>query len=295
MTPSSAASPQLTSLWKLGGLSPWRLLVRVLRGVVDDELFFRASGLAFDFVVALFPLIVFLLAVFGMVALRGSQFLTGLLDSVSGLLPPETAGLFDRMVGELANHSGGGKLTFGIVAGVWFASSGTSALITTLNAIFRVREARSWLKTRMIALALTLAMAVLLLSALLMVFAGGQFVDWLAARFSWSAFLVDAWKALRWPAAVVFVMISFSLVYYCGPNLENYRRRWFSPGLVFGVLLWLASSAGLRVYLHFFNTYTATYGSLGAVMILLLWIYVSGFAFLVGGEINAAIERAALN
>jgi membrane protein len=290
---SRAARPPLDSLWKFGGLSPLRLFFHVLRGLFDDDLFSRSSGLAFDFIVALFPLMVFLLAVFGLFASRGSQFLTTLLINISDLLPPETTVLFDRIVDELANHSGGGKLTFGIIAGLWFASSGVSAMITTLNAIFRVPEARSWLRVRTTALGLTLVMAFLLLSALLMVFAGGHAVDWLAAQFSWSAFLMSAWKALRWPAAAVFVMISFSLVYYCGPNLENHRRHWITPGSLFGMLLWLASSVGLRVYLHFFNTYTTTYGSLGAVMILLLWVYISGLTFLIGGEINAEIERAA--
>jgi membrane protein len=287
-----STGPQLESLWKFGGLSPLRLLFHVLRGLFDDDLFSRASGLAFDFIVALFPLIVFMLAVFGLFASRGSQFLTALLVNISDLLPPETTVLFNRIVDELANHSGGGKLTFGIVAGVWFASTGVSTMISTLNAVFRVPEARSWLRVRTTALALTLVMAVLLLSALLMVFAGNHAVDWLAAQFSWSSFLISAWKALRWPAAAFFIMISFSLVYYCGPNLENHRKHWITPGSLFGMLLWLASSVGLRIYLHFFNTYTTTYGSLGAVMILLLWLYVSGLTFLIGGEINAEIERA---
>ena len=289
----TAARPRLNSLWKLGGLTPSRLLLNVLRAIVHDDLFSRASGLAFDFILALFPLMVFLLSVFGSFASHGSEFLMSLLGNIAGLLPPETSALFDRIVDELANHSGGGKITFGIIAGLWFASNGMSSMISTLNAVFRVPEVRSWLKVRATALGLTLVMAVLFLSALLMVFAGGHVVDWMAAQFSWSAFLMVAWKALRWPAGAAFVMISFSLVYYCGPNLENHRKHWITPGSLFGMLLWLASSACLRVYLHFFNTYTTTYGSLGAVMILLLWLYVTGLAFLIGGEIDAEIERAA--
>src|SRR5579863_930424 len=133
---SPAAGPELDVLWRFGGLSPIRLLFHVLRGLFDDDLFSRASGLAFDFIVALFPLMVFMLAVFGLFASRGSQFLTVLLVNISDLLPPETTVLFDRIVDELANHSGGGKLTFGIVAGIWFASSGVSTMISTLNAVF---------------------------------------------------------------------------------------------------------------------------------------------------------------
>jgi membrane protein len=289
-------SPQrLPSLWKLGGLTPSRLAYRVLRAIAQDDLFARASGLAFDFVLAIFPLMVFMLALFGLFASRGSQFLATLLSNFADLLPFEAAQLFDRVMDELASRSGGGKLTLGIVVGLWFASGGMSAMISTLNGVYRVREARSWFRVRATALGLTLVIAILLLSALLMVFVGNHFVDWMAAEFSWSSFLVTVWKDFRWPASAVFVMISFSLVYYCGPNLEQHRLHWITPGSLFGMLLWLASSVGLRVYLHFFNTYSATYGSLGAVMILLVWLYVTGLAFLIGGEINAEIERAAEN
>ncbi len=293
-TSSPVPSPPFDSLWKLGGLTPFRLTYRVLRAIAQDELFARASGLAFDFVLALFPLMVFMLALFGLFESHGSQLLSSMLSYFADFLPSAASQLFNGIVDELAKNSDGGKITFGIVAGLWFASGGMSSMISTLNAVFRVREARSWFKVRAIALALTLAIAILLLSALLLVFVGNQVVDWLAAEFSWSSFLAVAWKDFRWPAAAFFVMISFSLVYYAGPNLAQHRRHWVTPGSLFGMLLWLASSVGLRIYLHFFNTYSATYGSLGAVMILLVWLYVGGLAFLIGGEINAEIERAAV-
>ncbi len=290
---SQIPRPRLGSLWKLGGLTPLRLALNVLRAIVHDELFSRASGLAFDFILALFPLLVFMLALFGLFASHGSALLDSLLSYFTDFLPPAASQLVDGIVDELAGHSGGGKITFGIVVGLWFASGGMSSMISTLNGVFRVREARSWVRVRATALGLTFVMTVLLLSALLVVLVGGRFVDWLAREFSWSSFLAVVWKALQWPAAALFVMISFSLVYYCGPNLENHRKHWITPGSLFGMLLWLASSAGLRVYLHFFNTYSTTYGSLGAAMILLVWLYVSGLSFLIGGEINAEIERAA--
>ena len=101
-------------------------------------------------------------------------------------------------------------------------------------------------------------------------------------------------KDLQWPAAILFTVAQYSLIYYLGPNLKERRWHWITPGSAFGVLLWMAASAGFRVYLHYFDSYTATYGSLGALTIVLVWLYVTGFAFLVGGEVNAAIERAAM-
>jgi len=289
---SPEANPRSDSLWKLGGLTLPTLLRRVFLALFHDDLFSRASGLAFDFILALFPLMVFLLALFGLFASHGSALLASLLSYFTDFLPPAASSLVDSVVDELARHSGGGKITFGIVAGLWFASGGMSSMISTLNAVFRVREARSWLRVRATALGLTLILSILLLSALLVVLIGGRSVDWLAQEFSWSSFLAVIWKALQWPAAALFVMIAFSLVYYVGPNLEIGRRHWITPGSLCGVLLWLASSAGLRIYLRFFNTYGTTYGSLGAAMILLVWLYVSGLSFLIGGEINAEIERA---
>ena len=102
-----------------------------------------------------------------------------------------------------------------------------------------------------------------------------------------------AWKGLALLAALFFIVFSFSLIYYYGPDLEEQHWYWITPGSLIGVALWLAASFGLRIYLHFFNSYSKTYGSLGAVIILLLWFYLTGFAFLVGGEVNAVIENAA--
>jgi membrane protein len=286
------AAPRLDSLWKLGGLHPLSLLYKVFRAIAQDDLLSRASGLAFDLVLALFPLMVFMLALFGLFTAGDSQLQSGLLSYFAALLPSSAFALFNGVMNELAANSGGGKLTFGIVVGLWFASGGTSSMISTLNSVYRVREARSWIKVRAIAVALTLAIAFLLFSALLLVLVGNRVVDWLATELSMSSFLAVAWKDFRWPAAALFVMISFSLVYYCGPNLARHRRRWITPGSLAGMLLWLVSTVGLRIYLHFFNTYSATYGSLGAVMILLVWLYITGLAFLIGGEINAEIERA---
>jgi membrane protein len=98
---------------------------------------------------------------------------------------------------------------------------------------------------------------------------------------------------VQWIAVLFFLSLAFSLIYYFGPDLKEQHWYWITPGSVLGVLLWLAASWAFRAYLHFFNTYSRTYGSLGAVMILLMWLYVTGLAFLIGGEINADIEHAA--
>lgn len=288
----SAKRQHFEAIWKLGGLTTWQLARKVAHGIDEDDLLGHASGLAFNFLLALFPLMLFLLALFGLFTSRTSQLQNGLLAYFGHLLPPSAFQLLKATINELAISTGSGKLTLSIAIALWFASGGVSSMISTLNAVYRVRETRSWIKARAIALGLTLAISVLLLSALVMVLAGGHLVDWVGAKIDLSLTILVFLKALQWPVALVFVIVSFSVIYSFGPDLRQQYWHWITPGSVFGVFLWLAASAGFRGYLHFFNTFGATYGSLGAVMILLVWLYVTGLAFLIGGAINAESERA---
>ena len=295
MAPSgSSTGKQLGSIWKPGGLTFWQLVRRVVHGINDDDLFGRASELAYNFLLALFPLLLFILTLFGLFA-RGSELQRSLLSYFADFLPPPAFQLLKAIMSEMAANATSGKLTFGIVLTLWFASGGTSSMISTLDAVYHVRESRSWFRRRIIALALTIAILTLLIASLFLVLVGGHFSDWIAIKFHLMSIVVIVWEGLQWVALVLFLTLAFSLIYYFGPSLEQRRWHWMTPGSIFGSFLWLAASAGLRVYLHFFNTYTATYGSLGAMMILLIWLYVTGLAFLIGGEINVQIERAAMS
>jgi membrane protein len=287
------ARTQAKSTWKLDGLSVWQLVRNVVRDIAANNFFGRASELAFDFLFSLFPLLLFMLTLIGLFTSRRSDLQGALLAYFADFLPPAAFALLNRTASELAANASGGKLTFGIVLALWFASGGVASMISALNLAYGVREARSWIKVRAVALFLTLLIAALLLAALFLVLVSGDVVDWLGAELSVTPEAVTLWKYLQWPAAVVFVILSYALIYYFGPDLKDRRWHWITPGSAFGALLWLAASLGLRTYLRFFNNYSATYGSLGAVMILLLWLYVSGLSFLIGGEINAEIEHAA--
>jgi membrane protein len=294
MTVSSRSRRQkLKTIWKLGGLTPWELSKRVLRSSLENDLFGRASGLAFDFLLALFPLFVFLLALFGLFASRSIQLRTGLLSYFADFLPPLAFQLLRSTMEELAATATGGKLTAGIIFSLWFASGGVASLISALNAAYRTREARSWLKVRAIALGLTLVISVLIFSALCIVLVSGRLVDWAGSELHIAVATVAVWKALQWPIAALFVTFSHALIYSSGAYERMRRWYWITPGSVFAALLWLAVSGGFRLYLHYFNQYTAIYGSLGALVILVVWLYATGLAFLIGGEINANIERAA--
>ena len=291
--PKASTAIQSESSWKLGGLSPRQLFRSVIKEISANNLFGRAAELAYYFLFALFPLILVLMTVFGLFESQRVELQNNLLSYFADFLPPTAFRLLKTVAMESATNASGGKLTFGIVSALWCGSGGVCSMISALNSAYHVRESRSWLKVRSIALGLTLLISMLLLAALFFVLVGSYFVGWFGTEYRLHPIVVFVWKAIQWPAAILFVTMSCSAIYYCGPDLKNRHWRWMTPGSAFGAFVWIVASLGFRTYLHFVNNYSATYGSLGAVMILLLWLYVSGLAYLLGGTINARIQLAA--
>lgn len=284
---------QVSTIWNLGGLTLRQLGKRVIAGINEDNLTGRAAELAFNSVLALFPMFIFLLSLLGLFASRGTMLRTNLLSYFSQVLPPAAFQLISHTLNEVMNNASNGKVTFGIVLTVWFASGGMNSMVSALNGAYQLKERRSWFKVRAVSFALTIAISLLIILALVAVLSGGHLANVIADRYGLGQVAVLGWRVAQTVVAIAFVTLSFSLIYYFAPDLEEQHWYWITPGSIFGVLLWIAASFGFRGYLHFFNTYSKTYGSLGAVMILLMWLYVTGFSFLVGGEINAQIERAA--
>jgi len=162
----------------------------------------------------------------------------------------------------------------------------------SLNIAYDVKEDRPVWKQRAVAVGLTLALAILVLAALALTLFGNVAADWLGAHIGLGNALVIAWKIVQWPVVLGFMFLAFAVTYYFAPNLEEPEWHWITPGSALGLVFWLVASFGFKLYLHFFNSYSKTYGSVGAVIILLLWLYITGFAILVGGEVNSAIGRA---
>jgi len=272
----------------------WRELARrVWGGINQNDLIDRAYELAYTFLLAVFPMLLFLLALLGVLASAGGKLRNDLFTYIQLALPPSAYDLLVRTLDEVRQNSSGGKLTFGLVFALLSGSSGVTQLMSTLNAAYQVREGRSWLRVHLTSLGLTVAMSILTIAALYFVLAGGQLVTSLAEAIGLSNAAFIAVKVLQWVLALGFMVFAFATIYYFAPDVEEQHWYWITPGSVVGVALWAAASACLRGYLHFFNSYSKTYGSLGAVIILMLWFYITGLAFLVGGEINATIEHAA--
>lgn len=281
---------QMPSLWKFGGLTPLRLITLAKRKLGEDELSTRSASLSYYFLLALFPLFLFLVSVIGVFAGRGSQLQESIVLALGRLAPGSASDVVRNVVHQTFRSSSGIKLAAGILGALWAASGGMSAVVVSLNKIYRVNETRAWWKQKATIVGLTGALAALMIVALVLALYGGKIGQTIFVHVGAGDAFRIAWKVLQWPVSFAAMFLSFSLVYYFAPNIEERKWYWVTPGSVSGVGLWLLASLGFRLYLHFFNSYSATYGSLGAVVILMLWLYITGLAILVGGEVNWVIE-----
>ena len=284
----------MTSLWTRGGLT-WRELgVRLWRQIWEDEVLGRCAELAYFFLFSIFPLLLFLTTLLGYLAQTSAELRWNLFVHIARISPsPEVTSLLHDTLDEITRGTGGAKLSVSLVVAVWIASNGMIAAGRTLNTACGLRETRRWWRRRIIAILLTLVFAALIICALGLMFYGGAIAAALSARLGAAGpFLSLAWRLFQWPLILVFALISFEMVYNYAPNLgDSPSRQWGTPGAVTGVALWLVASFGLRLYLGWFHSFSTTYGSLGVVILLLVWFYLTGFAILMGGEVNSEIGK----
>ncbi|MDP3541573.1 MAG: YihY/virulence factor BrkB family protein [Elusimicrobiota bacterium] len=281
--------PALRAAWRLGGLTPWALARRVWLQIGRDEVLDRAAGLSFYFMLALFPLLLFLTSLFGL--LSAPALMEDLLGYADRVLPGDAASLLRRTFREIAAGADGSFASVGLAASLWAASSGMLSMIAALNRAFSIPDRRSWLKRRLIALGLTIGYSLLALLALFLVAFGGKFGESVAVRAGFGDLFRSGWSVFRWTAGPLAALGGVGLIYRLAPPGRR-GRPLPTPGAVFAVLSWLAASQGLSAYVGGSERYNVVYGSIGAVVILLVWLYLSAVTLLVGAEIDAEIERA---
>ena len=262
---------------------------RTFRESLDDDVLGLAAQLAYYFFLALFPAILFLLA------LASFFSLTSLTDDLAGVLGPfvsrEVLDLLQDQMRRLANAESGGLLTFGVLGAMWSSSAALVSIVGALNRAYDVDEARPWWKVRLVAIGLTVALAIFVIAALSLVLGGPSAARYLGDVLGWGDLFKWTWLVLQWPLALALVSTAIGLVYYFGPDAEQ-DWVWVTPGALFATLLWLLASLGFKVYITNFTDYNASYGAVGGVIVLMLWFYVSGLAVLAGAELNAEIEHA---
>ena len=290
---TSSPASERRSAWQLSNLS-WRALgKRVWLEIYEGSMLTHAAALSFYFLLALFPLMLFLITILGFFAESGTELRSQLLVTLSKVVPYSASTLIYTTVDEIGQNADGSKLSFGILTALWVASSGMGAISEALNAMYGVRESRPWWKVRLASVGLTVALAVLILSALLLILYGGEIGEAITNYFNQTKDFETFWIIAQVPLVLVFVLLTFAMIYYFAPNLYEQKWYWITPGSIIGILLWLFVSFLFRIYLRYFDTYSATYGALGAVIVLMLWFYLTGVAILIGGKINAEIEGAA--
>jgi membrane protein len=284
----------MTSLWTRAGLT-WRQLGwRLWRQIYEDELLGRCAELAYFFLFSVFPLLLFLTTLLGYLAEANPAIRWDIFRYLARVSPSgEVTDLLNKTLTEIRTARTGTKLYLSLAAAIWVASNGMLAVSRTLNTACGLKETRPWWRRRIMAILLTLTFAVLAVAALGMIFYGREIGEAMADRVGVGIIFSALWHVyLRWLLILLFAVLSFEIVYNYAPNLgQAQERSWGSPGAVTGVGLWLLASFGLRLYLVYFHSYTRAYGSLGAVIVMLVWFYLTAFAILMGGEVNSEIYR----
>jgi membrane protein len=281
---------QLKEAWTLGGLGVTELARRVLHEIQRDDCLGRAAQLAYYLLFALFPFLLFLITLLGYLPV--ANLLDQLMALLAQVLPRDALALVQDNVRELVTGQRGGLLSFGILAALWTSSSAVTAIMDSLNRAYNVEEGRPFWKVRGLAILLTIGLSLLIIVSLVLLTFGPQIGGWIADYLGLGAVFQVAWNILRWPVIVFFLIVALALIYYLAPDVEQ-DWKWITPGAVFAVVAWIVASLGFAFYVNNFGSYNKTYGSLGTVIVLLTWMYVTGLLILVGGEINSEIEHAA--
>ena len=248
-----------------------------------------AAQLAYYFFLALFPAILFLLAIASFFPL--SNVTDDIARSLGPFVSPQVLELIQDQMRRLANNDSGGLLTFGVVGALWSSSAAIVSIIGALNRAYDIEEGRPWWKVRLVAIGLTFGAALFVLGALSLVLVGPTLADALGRATGWGAPFEWTWLVLQWPLVFALAAAGIGLVYYFGPDADQ-DWSWITPGAAAATVLWLVVSLLFKLYIANFTDYNAAYGTVGGVIVLLLWFYVSGLAILAGAELNAEIEHA---
>lgn len=270
-------------------ISITELLRRTFKECLDDDCLGLAAQLSYYFFLALFPALLFLLAIASFFPLHT------LTDDVAGLLGPfvsaEVLQLIQEQMQRLASAENGELVTAGVVGALWSSSAAIVSIVSALNKAYDLTEGRPWWKVRLVAITLTLGFSLFILAAFTLVLSGPSVARYLGEAAGLGTAFATGWLFLQWPLAFALVAFAIGLLYYFGPDADQ-DWVWISPGAIAATILWLIVSVAFKLYVANFTDYNASYGALGGVILLLLWFYLSGLAILFGAELNSEIDHA---
>lgn len=264
------------------------LLKNAVRAFSADDMMTYAAALAFSGLFALFPFLIFLITLLGF--LNVPEFFDWILNQAESAMPADSYRLLEDIVREIQGQSQGGLLSISIVMAIWGASSGIRSVMNAMNVAYGVEESRPAWRRYVLSVVYTLGLAALLIASAALMLTGPQVMEWVADQAGLGSLFVTLWTWLRWPVLALLLLATAGLVYALAPNVEQ-RFTIVSPGAVLAVVVWLVTSVGFSFYVSSFANYSATYGSLGGIVILLLYFYLSSAVLLLGAEVNAQWHR----
>ncbi len=265
------------------------ILYKLYEKTIEDDIFSSTAQVAFYFSFSIFPLLLFAVGVFGIFLDldTNGEFKQNLFSYLSQIMPDSAFKLVKTTVEETSSNSTSGKITIGLLVALWSASAGVDTLRISLNRVYKFSESRAWWHTRILSILITLALIMLMGLALSLVFYGSKLLTNLGLPED-SPYFTDF---IQWIIILSVLLIIFEILYNLLPDRKPFKWFWITPGAVVSIILWLIASNGFKTYLQYYNTYDRIYGSIGAVIILMLWLYITSMVILIGGMINAILRE----
>ena len=265
------------------------LLKRTFKEALADDVLNLAAQQAYYFFFALFPALLALISFASFFPIE--NLMDELVRTLGRVAPPDVINILTEQLQKISQSKAGGILTIAFLFTLWSTSTAVVSMSTTLNAAYDIMEGRPWWRVRLMAIGLTLALAIFILASMALIIVGPGLADRLAVTLHLGPAFAWTWKILQWPVIFILVATAIAIVYYYAPDAEQ-EWVWITPGSVLATAVWVVISLGFKYYLATLGTYTETYGAIGGVMVLMLWFYLSGIAILLGAELNAEIEHA---
>ena len=259
--------------------------------MIDNDIFSHAAQVAFYFSFALFPLLYFLVSLFGLVLDSSQGLRDELFANLRQVMPLSVFDLVRKTVDEIVVNSSSGKATLGLAVTLWSASAGVDAIRNSLNSIYELKETRPFWRTKLESLAITFVVTILSGVMLATVFYGWQLGQQALAAVGLYVTSPLILVSIQWVATLIVMLFACEVIYNFLPNFKHFRWVWITPGSIVAILLWLVLTTAFRTYLGYFNSYNRAYGSLGAVIIMMLWLYLTASSLMIGGVINAVLHK----
>ncbi len=257
----------------------------------DADIFSRAAQVAFYFSFALFPLLYFLVSLFGIVLESSAGLRDELFVYLRQIMPLTVFELVRKTIDEIVANSSTGKATIGLVIALWSASAGVDAIRSALNSINGLKETRLWFKTKLQSILFTFLVTLLTMVMLAIVFYGWQLVQLGLAGIGVEVTSPLVLTVIQWASILIVMLFACEIIYNLLPDFRTFKWIWITYGSLVAIVLWIVLTTGFRTYLSYFNSYNKAYGSLGAVIIMMLWLYLTAVALMIGGVINAALAE----